>query len=53
MSSKNASKKDFTDVKVRLPNRMINKIEELRKGWGLQSRNDVVVRLFEEVLKED
>ena len=42
----------YTDVRVRLPNRMIHKIEELRKGWGLQSRSDVVARLFDEVFKE-
>ena len=52
-SDKTASRKDYTDVRVRLPNRMIYKIEELRKEWGLQSRGDVVVRLFEEILLDD
>jgi len=52
-ADKTASRKDYTDVRVRLPNRMIYKIEELRKEWGLQSRGDVVVRLFEEILSDD
>ncbi len=50
---KTASKKDYSDVKVRLPNQMIEKIEELRKEWGLQSRNDVLVRLLDERLLDD
>ena len=51
--TKNTLKKDYTDVRVRLPNRMLYKIEELRKEWGLQSRGDVVARLFEEILSDD
>ena len=50
---KTAPENGYTDVRVRLPNRMIYKIEELRKEWGLQSRGDVVVRLFEEILLDD
>ncbi len=52
-SKRTASKKNYSDVRVRLPNRMIDKLEKLRKEWGLQSRNDVLGRLLEEVLKED
>ncbi len=52
-SKTTTSRKHYTDVRVRLPNRMIYKIEELRKEWGLQSRGDVVVRLFEEILLDD
>ena len=52
-ADKTPSRKDYTDVRIRLPNRMIDKIEELRKEWGLQSRGDVVVRLFEEILLDD
>ena len=51
--TKNTLKKDYTDVRVRLPNRMIYKIEELRKEWGLQSRGDVAVRLLDELLLDD
>ena len=43
----------YTDVRVRLPNRMIYKIEELRKAWGLQSRSSVLARLLEEILLDD
>tara|TARA_Y100001968_G_scaffold171334_1_gene156723 strand:- start:157 stop:342 length:186 start_codon:yes stop_codon:yes gene_type:complete len=50
---KTASRKDYTDVRVRLPNRMIYKIEELRKEWGLKSRSDVLARLLEEILLDD
>ena len=52
-SEKTALENGYTDVRVRLPNRMLYKIEELRKEWGLQSRGDVVVRLFEEILLDD
>ena len=52
-ADKTASRKDYTDVRVRLPNRMIYKIEELRKEWGLQSRSSVLARLLEELLLDD
>ena len=43
------SGKDYTEVTVRLPNRMISKFEKLQKEWGLQSKGDVIARLFEEI----
>ena len=52
-ADKTASRKDYTDVRVRLPNHMIYKIEELRKDWGLQSRSSVLARLLEELLLDD
>jgi len=48
-----ASRKDYTDVMVRLPNHVIYKIEELRKEWGLQSRSSVLTRLLDELLLDD
>ena len=32
---------------------MIDKIEELRKKWGLQSRSSVLAKLLEELLLDD
>ena len=50
---KTAPENGYTDVRVRLPNRMLYKIEELRKEWGLQSRSSVLARLLEEILLDD
>ena len=52
-SEKTALENGYTDVRVRLPNRMLYKIEELRKEWGLQSRSSVLARLLEEILLDD
>ena len=37
------------DLRVRLPIRLIHKVEELRKEWGLSSRTDVIDRLIEDI----
>ena len=52
-SNQEKSRKDYKDLKVRLPIRLINKVEELRKEWGLQSRSAVFERLLEVVSKEE
>tara|TARA_B100001996_G_scaffold193953_1_gene148495 strand:+ start:275 stop:427 length:153 start_codon:yes stop_codon:yes gene_type:complete len=46
-SSLDNSKEDFMDLRVKLPIRLISKVEELRKEWGLNSRSDVIEKLIE------
>ena len=48
-SSLDESKKDYMDLRVKLPIHLINKTEELRKEWGLQSRSAVLERLLEDI----
>ena len=48
-SSLDESKKDYMDLRVKLPIHLINKAEELRKEWGLQSRSAVIERLLEDI----
>ena len=52
-SSLDNSRKDYMDVRVRLLVRMIHYIEELRKGWGLQSRSAVIERLLEIISEKE
>ena len=51
-SAQNKERNNYMDLRVKLPIRMIEKLEELRKEWGLQSRSAVVERLLEIVLEE-
>ena len=49
---KTAPENDYTEVRVRLPNRIIQKFEVLQKEWGLQSKGSVLERLLEEIFPE-
>jgi len=51
-SSQNKSKKDYRDLRVRLPIRLINKVEKLRERWGIQSRSAVIEKLIEDISEE-
>ena len=51
--TKSTPKKDYMDVRVRLPYHLIEKLEVLREEWGFQSKSSVLVRLLETVLEED
>ena len=51
-SAQNKARNNYMDLRVKLPIRMIEKLEELRKEWGLQSRSAVIERLLEVVFKE-
>ena len=50
---KETSKKDYTDVTMRLPNSLIDGVEALRKEWGLKSRGAVIERLLEDLFRQD
>jgi len=52
-SSLDNARKDYMDVRVRLPIRMIHYMEELRKEWGLQSRSAVIERLIEVISEKE
>ena len=52
-SDKTAPENGYTDVRVRLPYHLIEKLEILREEWGFQSRGSVLARLLETVLEED
>ena len=52
-SSLDNSRENYKDVKVKLSIRTLEKVEALRKEWGLKHRSTVIERLLEIVLKED
>jgi len=52
-SSLDNSRENYKDVKVKLSIRTLEKVEALRKEWGLKRRSTVIERLLEIVLKED
>tara|TARA_X000000368_G_C22460967_1_gene463326 strand:- start:215 stop:343 length:129 start_codon:yes stop_codon:yes gene_type:complete len=41
------------NVRVPIPMHLMDKIEALRKEWGLQSRGTVIARLLEVVLEKE
>tara|TARA_E500000331_G_scaffold349021_1_gene391539 strand:+ start:375 stop:539 length:165 start_codon:yes stop_codon:yes gene_type:complete len=51
-SSQDKSRKYYRDLKVRLPIRLINKVEKLREKWGIQSRSAVIEKLIEDLSEE-
>ena len=51
-SSLDYSRMDCKTVRVTLPIHLINKVEEVRKEWGLQSRGTVIVKLLEVLFEE-
>ena len=51
-SSQDKSRKDYRDLRVRLPIRLINKVEKLREEWGIQSRSAVIEKLIEDISEE-
>ena len=51
-SSQDKSRKDYRDLRIRLPIRLINKVENLREKWGIQSRSAVIEKLIEDISEE-
>ena len=52
-SSIDNSRKDYKDLRIKLSIRMLDKLEELRKKRGLQSRSAVIEKLLEVALEEE
>tara|TARA_B100001250_G_scaffold306738_1_gene268624 strand:+ start:101 stop:355 length:255 start_codon:yes stop_codon:yes gene_type:complete len=52
ISPSDKSRKDCMDVRLTIPIHLMDKVEEVRKEWGLQSRGSVIVRLLEVLFEE-
>lgn len=52
VSPSDKSRKDCMDVRLTIPIHLMDKVEEVRKEWGLQSRGSVIVRLLEVLFEE-
>ncbi len=52
-SSEHSSEREYIDITVSLPKKLIERFDELKEQWGLQRRGAVLERLLELVLCDD
>ena len=43
----------YSEVTIRLPERIVRRFDELKEQWGLERRGAVLERLLEEIFQED
>ena len=49
----NSQNEAYSEVTIRLPERIVRRFDELKEEWGLQRRGAVLERLLEVLLEED
>ena len=49
----NSQKEAYTEVTIRLPERIVRRFDELKEQWGLERRGAVLERLLDEIFEED
>ena len=49
----NSQKEAYSEVTIRLPERIVRRFDELKEQWGLERRGAVLERLLEEIFEED
>ena len=49
----NSQKEAYSEVTIRLPERIVRRFDELKEQWGLERRGAVLERLLEEIFQED
>ena len=49
----NSQNKAYSEVKIRLPERIVRRFDELKEQWGLERRGGVLESLLEEIFQED
>tara|TARA_B100000029_G_scaffold420907_1_gene426954 strand:- start:181 stop:372 length:192 start_codon:yes stop_codon:yes gene_type:complete len=45
-----SSENDYTEITLKMPNHLIDKVETLAKEWKLSSNGEAINKLLEEVL---
>ena len=43
----------YSEVTIRLPERIVRRFDELKEEWGLERRGAVLERLLDEIFQED
>ena len=49
----NSQKEAYSEVTIRLPERIVRRFDELKEQWGLERRGAVLERLLDEIFEED
>jgi len=49
----NSQNEAYSEVTIRLPERIVRRFDELKEQWGLERRGAVLERLLEEIFQED
>ena len=50
---KNRQNEAYSEVTIRLPERIVRRFDELKEEWGLERRGAVLERLLEEIFEEN
>ena len=50
---KNSQNEAYSEVTIRLPERIVKRFDELKEEWGLERRGAVLERLLETIFEED
>ena len=49
----NSQKEAYSEITIRLPERIVRCFDELKEQWGLERRGAVLERLLDEIFEED
>ncbi len=49
----NSQDEAYSEVTIRLSERIVRRFDELKEQWGLERRGAVLERLLEEIFEED
>ena len=49
----NSQNETYSEVTIRLPERIVRRFDELKEQWGLERRGAVLERLLDEIFEED
>ena len=49
----NSQNETYSEVAIRLPERIVRRFDELKEQWGLERRGAVLERLLDEIFQED
>ena len=50
---KNWQNEAYSEVTIRLPERIVRRFDELKEQWGLERRGAVLEMLLDEIFQED
>ena len=49
----NSQNEAYSEVTIRLPERIVRRFDEFKEQWGLERRGAVLERLLDEIFQED
>tara|TARA_Y100001968_G_C19365499_1_gene722298 strand:+ start:1017 stop:1208 length:192 start_codon:yes stop_codon:yes gene_type:complete len=51
--TENRQNESYSEVSIRLPERIVKRFDELKEKWGLERRGAVLERLLDEIFEDD